>query len=92
MLGLTNDEEKSLAANYRKNVNQPYLNWAVNQAIHWKNEEVPTEIHHIHGVDDHIFPIKNIVPTLKIEKAGHFMILNKASQISQYINSQLQED
>lgn len=91
MLGLINQEEKRLAAGYRKNVNQTYLTWAVHQAINWESEEIPSEIHHIHGTDDHIFPIKNIVPTLKIEKAGHFMIMNKAFQISQYINSQLQK-
>jgi hypothetical protein len=92
MLGVSSAEEKNLVTLLRKHVDIDYTRWAVNEAINWKHDRVHPEIFHIHGDNDHMFPIKYIKPTYTIKNAGHFMIMNRAVEVSNYINSILKED
>lgn len=87
MLGVQTAEEKNLVACFRKEVDLPYTNWAVHQAINWKNDWQHPNIYHIHGDKDNMFPIKNIKATYTIKNAGHFMIMNRAAEVSDCINS-----
>ena len=54
-----------------------YLNWAVEQVILWDRDEVDNEIIHIQGVDDEVFPIKNIKNFIPVKGGTHIMILSK---------------
>lgn len=91
MLGVESDEEKTMVANYRRSVGLPYTNWAVNQALNWKNEWQHPHTYHIHGDKDKMFPIKNIKADHIIKKGGHFMVMNHASEVSACINAVLAE-
>lgn len=91
MLGVQTEEEKTLVAGLRKEADLPYVNWAVHQAINWKNDWKHPNIYHIHGDKDNMFPIKNIKADYTIKNAGHFMIMNKADEVSTCINTILQD-
>jgi pimeloyl-ACP methyl ester carboxylesterase len=91
MLGIQNEEEKALVSSLRREVDLPYTNWAVNQAINWKNDWQHPNIYHIHGDKDNMFPIKNIRADYTIKNGGHFMIMNRAKEVSSCINSILAE-
>jgi pimeloyl-ACP methyl ester carboxylesterase len=84
-LGVTTSQEKNLANYYRSNINQQYLKWAVQQILNWQNKIIPTYITHIHGDKDKMFGIKNIQANMVIKNGGHFMIMNKANEISKAI-------
>lgn len=90
MLGVQTDEEKTLVASLRREADLPYTNWAVNQALNWKNSWRHPNIYHIHGDKDNMFPIKNIKADYTIKNAGHFMIMNRAAEVSDCVNSILQ--
>ena len=60
-----------------------YLDWAVYHVLHWKTEKNLTNLIHIHGSDDEIFPIKYIKNSIIIEGGTHAMIITKAKKISQ---------
>lgn len=93
MLGVKSAEEKALVSSLRKAVDLPYTNWAVNEAVNWKNEWQHPHLYHIHGDKDNMFPIKNIqAATYIIKKGGHFMIMNRAGEVSDCINRILQEE
>lgn len=62
-----------------------YLDWAIYNVLHWKQEKSLENVIHIQGDDDHIFPIKHIKNCIPIEKGTHIMILNKAKSISKII-------
>ena len=62
-----------------------YLDWAIYNVLHWKQEKSLKNVIHIQGDDDHIFPIKHIKNCIPIEKGTHIMILNKAKSISKII-------
>ncbi|NMH86674.1 alpha/beta hydrolase [Flavivirga algicola] len=54
-----------------------YLSWAIKQIVCWGQEESPSNIIHIHGDNDAVFPIKNITDCITIKKGTHIMIINK---------------
>ena len=91
MLGVQSEEEKILVASLRREVDLPYTNWAVHKAINWKNGSQQPNVYHIHGDKDNMFPIKNIKADYIIKGGGHFMIMNKADEVSGCINSILQQ-
>ena len=54
-----------------------YLNWAVEQVVLWERIEVDPEIIHIQGVEDEVFPVKNIKDFISVKGGTHIMILSK---------------
>lgn len=54
-----------------------YLNWAIKQMLCWKQSEFSTNIIHIHGDKDIVFPIKNIKNCIVVKGGTHIMIINK---------------
>ncbi|MDQ2863270.1 MAG: alpha/beta hydrolase [Bacteroidota bacterium] len=90
-LGLETKEEFQLVKEYRKNVGQQYTNWAIHQIINWKNEFIPENIFHIHGGNDHIFPVKNIKADYVIPDGGHFMIMNRAEKLNSILTKCLEK-
>ncbi len=85
-LGISTPEEKAIVAVSRKKDNTEYIHWAVNEVINWKNSWQHQAIFHIHGDKDKIFPVKRVNATYVIKNAGHFMIMNRAEEVSIYIN------
>jgi esterase/lipase len=64
---------------------EKYLKWAFYNVLNWKQKTPVNNILHIHGENDHIFPIKNIKNCVSIPKGTHIMILTKAKKISKII-------
>jgi len=64
-----------------------FIRWALNSIINWSNEIEPTETLRIHGTKDRLIPLKG--EAYKIKDAGHFMIVDKAEEISKLINEQM---
>jgi pimeloyl-ACP methyl ester carboxylesterase len=85
-LGISTPEEKAVVAVSRRKDNKAYIYWAVNQVINWKNDWQHQSTFHIHGDADRMFPIKRVNATYIIKNAGHFMIMNRADEVSSCIN------
>jgi len=64
---------------------EKYLPWAIENVLNWSQEKPLTNVIHIHGNNDGVFPIKHIENCLKIEGGTHVMILNKAKQVSRLL-------
>lgn len=62
-----------------------YLDWAIENVLKWDQKVPLKNTIHIHGTDDHIFPIKHINNCIQIEKGTHVMIIFKAKIISKLI-------
>lgn len=65
--------------------NKLYMEWAIYNVLHWKQEEPLNNLTHIHGDEDNVFPTKHIDNFISVEKGTHVMILMKAKTISQII-------
>jgi pimeloyl-ACP methyl ester carboxylesterase len=62
-----------------------FIKWAIHKVVTWKNETIPDHVYHIHGTSDRIFPLRFIDADFLIEKGGHFMVMNRAAQVSKLI-------
>lgn len=69
--------------------NAEYMKWAIYNVLHWKQENPPENILHIHGTEDPVFPHKHIKNFIPIESGKHEMILMKAKTISEIIRNHL---
>ena len=78
-----------LYKNYMSVRNADYLLWAIDTVLHWKQSDISSEILHIHGTKDEVFPIKNINSCIEIENGTHAMILTKAKKITHEIQQAL---
>lgn len=88
-LGITTEEERKMVNAYRGKKDPVYYDWALHQVFNWRNDWYPKDIIHIHGDHDKIFPVRNLHPTHVIRGGSHIMVLNKAGEVSQCINSVL---
>ncbi len=66
-----------------------FLKWAINIIVNWKNNFLPERINHIHGTSDRLLPEHCTSADIKVKKGGHFMIFNRADEITHLIRAQL---
>ena len=76
---------------YMRVRDEKYLNWSIETILHWKGESHSSEVIHIHGTKDEIFPIKYIGDCIPIEGGTHAMIITKARKISEIIVKTLEK-
>lgn len=84
-LGIESEDEKRLAAEYRRNLDPVYTDWAIDRILNWENEFVPPHTVHIHGSEDRIFPLRYTEPTNVIQGGHHLMVMNRAQEISEIL-------
>jgi pimeloyl-ACP methyl ester carboxylesterase len=65
---------------------EKYLAWAIKHVLSWKQETPLKNTVHIHGSEDHIFPIKHINNCIPVKNGTHIMVLNKANTISKIVS------
>ena len=80
--GVKTKEEKQLLRQIIKDTSPQFLQWAIDQILHWKNEVRPANLVHIHGTKDHIFSIRKTKADIKVAGGGHLMVNSKADEIS----------
>jgi pimeloyl-ACP methyl ester carboxylesterase len=89
-LGVETKEEKKLVKEYRQNIDRRYTDFAIKEIVNWKNEWSPENTIHIHGTNDHIFPIKYIRnPDYVIGGGGHLLLMNNADEVNKILKKEL---
>lgn len=66
-----------------------FLKWALSALMNWKNEEVLPYTLKIGGTKDRLLPSKS-KNTVLIEGGEHFMIVDRAEEISEIINRKIE--
>lgn len=89
LFGKLKSDEMDLIELMLKEANIEFNEWAVDQLVHWKNEEIPDNLVHIHGTRDRIFPSFYIKDAIWIKGGSHFMVVNRAKEISKVIRREL---
>ena len=74
--------KKYLSVNDKK-----YLDWAIKNMVCWCQETHNSNIVHIHGDSDTVFPIKNISNCITIKNGTHIMIINKYKWFNKHLPS-----
>ena len=89
--GIKTKEEKQLLRQVVKDTSPQFLKWAIEEILHWKNEQRPPGLIHIHGTKDHIFPIGKTNADIKVTGGGHLMVYSKAEEISSILKNAIEK-
>lgn len=65
--------------------------WAMNAIVNWKNKSISAPVFHLHGNADRLLPLTFVHPNIIIERGNHFMIVQKAKEISHHLQLQLKK-
>lgn len=88
--GVTTKEQKEKFIEMLKAAPPDYFSGAVHCIINWKNDVVPESVIQIHGTNDQVLPHSKIDCKYKIKGGTHFMIVNRAAEINEIINKELE--
>ncbi len=69
-----------------------YIDWSIDQMIHWSQREHDPELVHIHGNKDAVFPIQHIKDCIRVEDGTHIMILNRFRWFNQRLPTIILEE
>jgi esterase/lipase len=85
-------KNKATFKNMLNNKNPKYIKRTIKMIVKWDKQSNLKNTYHIHGTKDHTLPIRKIKEAnVVINKGSHMMTLTKAKEISEAINSILQE-
>lgn len=62
-----------------------YIDWCLDQLVHWNQTVPPKNLVHIHGDRDTVFPITNIKDCITVKNGTHAMILHRAKWFSEHL-------
>ena len=85
-------KQKKLLNQILNDTNLRFAKWAVNELLNWKNEEnLTNRVLKIVGTNDKLIPPDKDIKLKLIEGGEHFMIVDKAEEISQIINEEIKK-
>ncbi|TGL61157.1 alpha/beta hydrolase [Leptospira sarikeiensis] len=80
--GISSIEDKELLKSFLSKTDGKFIKWALKSILKWNNKIHSSNLFHIHGNNDMLFPSRLIGQAVLIADGDHFMILNKAEEIS----------
>ena len=75
---------KVLLKNIVQDTDPLFIRWALGQIVKWKNTDRIKNLLRIHGTHDRLIPLKG--EAIEIHDGKHFMIVDKAMEISTIVN------
>lgn len=87
--GVKEKYEKELLLNIVRETEPTFLKWALNKILAWKNDIILSNLIRIQGSNDRLFP--NQKANYLIQGGGHFMIVNRATDVGRCIKKSLPE-
>jgi len=89
--GIHKEEEIALLKDMFRQFDDDYRMWAIRQMCEWEGKKPGIPFLHLHGDRDKIIPIKNIKNAQVIKDGNHFMVKQRANEISELVNEWLEE-
>ncbi|MDH5366068.1 MAG: alpha/beta hydrolase [Cyclobacteriaceae bacterium] len=80
------ESHKQLLNSIFKDTNVDFVQWAIRQMGHWKRKKRSNAIVKIHGDKDLMIPIHNSNNDYTIKGGGHFMVVDRAEEVSNILN------
>jgi len=80
-------KNKKLLEQIIKDTSPEFIRWALNKMIECSRDSTLIKAVRIHGTNDKLIPL--IGKSIEVNDGGHFMIVDKAEEISNLINEQM---
>ena len=89
LFGASSRFDRHLLKKILQETDEIFLKWAIDKIVRWSNEIIPKNMKHIHGTKDRVLPIRFVQCDIKVTGGGHFMVLDKANEITEILKCQL---
>jgi hypothetical protein len=87
--GIQTPEDRALLNEILATTDVQFSKWAIDQILKWDRIHSPDSIIRIHGDQDRMLPLIKFIPQYKIKNAGHFMVANRAEEVSNFIQREV---
>jgi pimeloyl-ACP methyl ester carboxylesterase len=85
--GMTTPDERRLFAAMLRDTPPSFVQWACRAILSWPGaQELDVPVHHIHGANDHIIPLRGVQPTVVVSDAGHFINVTHSAAVNAFID------
>lgn len=84
LFSVTGPWEKELLDQIIRDTDPKFLRWALDRIVQWDNKTQLSNIISIHGTADKMFP--DAKADYSIQDGGHFMVVNRATEISSILH------
>ena len=84
-------DDRNLLLDMLQKTPEKYIQRAIHCIVTWDRLSTSKSVHivHIHGTTDRVIPIRNLKNVITVKGGNHFMVLNRAEEISEMINREL---
>lgn len=87
--GTENPDQSQLLRQIIDDTDTFFMKWAISEIMKWESEH-SSDVIHIHGSNDRVFPFGKIKNAIIIKDSGHFMIVNRSAQISKILTESIE--
>lgn len=85
--GVRSREHRELFSDMLRQTPPSFIRWAVRAIFGWPGiDNLPVPIHHIHGEDDRIVPLRCVKPDAVVEHAGHMLNVTHPAKVNAFID------
>ncbi len=91
-VGMKSKSEHSLFLRMIDQFGEYYYKWCINTVAEWSGVDLNIPYLHLHGDRDLVFPSSNIKNAVIIKHGTHFMVMNKAGEVSKHIRGYLEKE
>ena len=85
ILGAKGKEQQDLLKKIILDTDPSFVKWAIHAILHWKNNEVPANIIHIHGSSDRLLPYRLVKADYTIAGGTHVMTMDHHREITEIL-------
>ncbi|SMD33091.1 Alpha/beta hydrolase family protein [Reichenbachiella faecimaris] len=89
--GIKSEQGKKMVTAIAKKTDRAFTKLCIDKVLSWRNERLPENLIRIHATKDLLLPAPKGIKGIDLEGAGHFAIVENASEISVIVEGILSE-
>lgn len=87
--GIHNPQGRKMIKEIVAGIDRRFTKMSIEKILNWTNNDIPSNMVRIHGDKDKLLPAPKNVNYLKVKNGGHFMIGDRANEVSKLLNSEI---
>jgi pimeloyl-ACP methyl ester carboxylesterase len=88
--GVRSREHRQLFSDMLRQTPPSFVRWAARAIFGWPGVgELPVPIHHVHGEDDRIIPLRYVTPDVIVNRAGHMLTVTHPAEVNAFLDAVL---
>ena len=90
--GCSTSRSKNLLRSFITQTDPAFIRWAVRAIALWKSSVHPTTCYQIHGTNDWVLPDSRWKQGTKINRGGHFMVVDQSDEVKAWLRAVIGEE